>query len=70
MSVCVLSHVQLFGTLWSVAHQAPLSPGFSRHKYWNASPCPLSGDIPYLGIKLVSLMIPALAGGFFTTSAI
>ena len=32
--------------------------------------CPLSGDIPYLGIKLVSLRIPALAGGFFTTRAI
>ena len=36
--VCVLSHfshVQLFATLWTVAHQAPLSMGFSRQEYWN-----------------------------------
>ena len=33
--VCVLSHfspVWLFVTLWTVAHQAPLSMGFSRKK--------------------------------------
>ena len=29
-----LSHVQLFATLWTVAHQAPLSMGFSRQEYW------------------------------------
>ena len=27
---CMLSHVQLFVTPWSVAHQAPLSMEFSR----------------------------------------
>ena len=27
------SHVQLFVTLWTVAHQAPLSVGFSRQEY-------------------------------------
>ena len=35
---CVLScfhHVQLFLTLWTVAHQAPLSMGFSRQEYWS-----------------------------------
>ena len=32
-------------------------------------PCPLSGDLPDPGIKPQSLMSPALAGGFFTTSA-
>ena len=31
---CVLSHVQLFATPWTVAHQAPLSMGFSRQEYW------------------------------------
>ena len=30
-----LSHVRLFATLWTVAHQAPLSMGFSRQEYWS-----------------------------------
>ena len=30
-----LSRVQLFATLWTVAHQAPLSMGFSRQEYWS-----------------------------------
>ena len=29
------SHVQLFETLWTVAHQAPLSMGFSRQEHWS-----------------------------------
>ena len=33
-------------------------------------PCPSPGDLPSPGIELTSLMSPALAGGFFTTSAI
>ena len=32
--VCVLSHVKLFATLWTLAHQTPLSMGFSRQEYW------------------------------------
>ena len=32
MSVCKLSHVWLVATLWTVAHQAPLSMGFSRQR--------------------------------------
>ena len=62
------SHVQLFATPWTVAHWAPLSIGFSRQKYWSGLPWPSSGDLPDLGIKPVSLMSPALAGKFFTTS--
>ena len=31
----VLSRVWLFATTWSVAHQAPLSMGFSRQEYWS-----------------------------------
>ena len=31
--VCVLSYVQLFQTSWTMAHQAALSKGFSRHEY-------------------------------------
>ena len=29
----LLSHVRLFATLWTVAHQTPLSMGFSRQEY-------------------------------------
>ena len=63
------SHVQLFALLWTVAHQAPLSMAFSRQEYWSGLPCPPSGDLPDPGIKATLLMSPALAGGFFTTSA-
>ena len=49
----------------TVAHQGPLSMGFSRQKYWSGLPCPPQGDPP--GIEPESLMSPALAGGFFTT---
>ena len=71
---CMLSHfsqVQLFSTLWTVAHQAPLSMGFFRQEYWGGLPCPPPGDLPSPGIELPSLLClsPALAAGFFTTSA-
>ena len=29
-----LSHIQLFGILWTVAHQAPLAMGFPWQEYW------------------------------------
>ena len=64
-----LSQVQLFATLWTIAHQAPLSMGFSRKEYWNKLPCPPPGDLPDPGIKPASLTSPALAGSFFTTRA-
>ena len=51
------------------ACQAILSLGFSRHEYWNGLPCSPPGDLPDPGIEPVSLTSPALAGGFFTTSA-
>ena len=62
MYACVLSrfrHVQLFATLWSVAHQASLSIGFSRQKYWSGLPCPPPGDPPDPGVETVSLRSPA-----------
>ena len=70
MLVCVLvaSVVQLFVTPWAVAHQAPLPVGFSRQEYWSGLPCPPPGDLPNPGIKPMSLMSPALAGGFLTTN--
>ena len=72
MSACVLSHfshVQLFVTLWTIAHQTPLSVGFSRQEYWSGLLFPSPGDIPNPGIEPASLVSPALAVGFFTTSA-
>ena len=51
-------------TPWSVAHQATLSMGFSRQEYWSRLPCTPPGDLPDPGIELMSLISPALAGGF------
>ena len=59
------SCVQLIMTLWTVAHQAPMSIGFSGEEYWSGLPCPPPWDLPNTGIEPVSLMPPALAGGFF-----
>ena len=63
----VLSRVQLFVVSWRVACQAPLSMEFSRQKYWSGLPFPPPGDLPNPGIKLASLVSPALADWFFTT---
>ena len=63
------SLVQLCATLWTVAHQAPLSVGFSRQEYWSGQQCPSPGDLPNPGTEPMSLLSPALAGRFFTTSA-
>ena len=43
---CVSCHVQLFVTLWTVAHQAPLSMKYSGPEYWSGLPCPFLGDLP------------------------
>ena len=70
--VCMLSffsRVQLFANLWAVACQAPLSVEFSRQEYWSGLPCPPPGDLLNPEIEPESLMSPALANGFFTTSA-
>ena len=58
-----------FVTPWTVAHQAPLSMGYSRQGSWSGLPFPSPGDLPNSGIEPKSLMSPALAGGSFTTSA-
>ena len=57
----LLSHFQVFATLWTVAHQVPLSMGFPRQECWSGLPFPPPGDLPDPGIKPRS---PALAGGF------
>ena len=42
----MISHVQLFETLWTVACQAPLSIGFSRQEYWSGLTFSPPGDLP------------------------
>ena len=64
-----LSHVWHFVIPWTVAFQAPLSMGFSRQECWSGLPCPPPGDLPNPRIKSTSLTSPALADGFFTTTA-
>ena len=59
-----LSHVQLFVTPWTVAHQASLYMGFSKQEHWSGLPCPPPEYLPNPGIKPTSLMSPALAVGF------
>ena len=59
-SLCMLnyfSHVQLSVTLWTIAHQAPLSSGFSRQEYLSELPSPTPGDFPDPGIEPVSLSL-------------
>ena len=53
------SCVQLFETPWTVAHQAPLSMGFSRQAYWSGLLWPPPGDLPDPGIEPESLESPA-----------
>ena len=54
---------------WIVDFQASLSMELSRQEYWSGLPFPTPGDLLDPGIKLMSLVFPALAGGFFTTGA-
>ena len=56
-------------TLWTVACQATMSMGFSRQEYWSGLPFLPPGDLLDPGIKHMSLVSPALARGFFSTSA-
>ena len=59
VSPCVshFSRVGLFATPWTVAHEAPLSMGFSRQEYGSGLPFPSPGDLPDTGIEAES---PAL----------
>ena len=69
--LCMLSHfshVWLFATPWTAAHQALLSIGLSREEYWSGLLCPPPGDFPNPGTEPKSFRSPALTGGFFTTS--
>ena len=70
-SICACQVVSVLSDsliLWTVAHQAPLSMGFSRQEYWSGLPCPPPVDLPDPGMEPKSLTAPALAGRFFTTN--
>ena len=63
------SRVGVFVTPWTVAHQVPLSMGFSRQEYWSRLPWSPPGIFLTQELNSCLFMSPALAGGFFTTSA-
>ena len=53
-NACVLSyfsHIQLFVTLWTMAHQAPLSMKFIWQEFWSGFPFPSPGNLPDPGIE-------------------
>ena len=60
----MLNRVWPFVTLWTAAHQAPVSLGLSLQEYWSELPFPSPGDLSDPGMEFAS---PAFAGGFFTT---
>ena len=64
LKVKSLSHVRLFTTPWTVAHQAPPSMGFSWQEYWSGLPFSSPGDLPDPGIKPRS---PALEADALTS---
>ena len=59
------SHVRLFATLWTVAHQAALSMGFFSQEYWSELSCPPPEALPNPGIEPACLMSSALVGKYF-----
>ena len=53
------SRIRLLASLWTGAHQASLSLGFSQQEYWSGLPCPPPGDLPDPGIESASPLAPA-----------
>ena len=55
-----LSHVRLFVTPWTAAHQAPLSMGFSRQEYWSGLSLPSLKCVilSYLKKIIIKRLIP------------
>ena len=64
-SVCVLSHVQLFVTPWTVARQVPLSMGILQTRTLEWVPCLPPGDLPDPGIEPGCLAFPELQADCF-----
>ena len=55
----MLSHIRLFATPWTIAHQAPLSMGFSRQEYQNGLPFLSPRGLPDPGIEPRSFVLQA-----------
>ena len=51
---------QTLCTLWTAAHQAPISMGFSRQEHWSGLPFPPPGDLPDPGIQTESLNVSCI----------
>ena len=47
----LLSHVELFSTPWTVAHQSSLSVEFSLQEYWSGLPFSIPGDLLTQGLN-------------------
>ena len=61
-----LSHVQLFVTPWTLAHQAPLSIRFPRQEYWSGLPFFSRGSSwprNWTHVSCIGKQVPALASG-------
>ena len=71
----VCMHAKSLQWCWTLSNPRDCSlQGFSvqgilQQEYWSELPCPPPGDLPYLEIEPTFLKSPALAGGFFTSSA-
>ena len=66
---CVLcSGVSDSVTPWTIAHQTPLSMGFSRQEFWSGLPFPSPRTLPDPGIEPMSFASLAPTGGFFFTT--
>ena len=65
--VHVLSRDQIFETPWTVARRLLCPWYFPGKKYCNGLPFPTPEDLPDPGTEPASLVLSALAGGFFTT---
>ena len=61
------SHVWLFATPWTVAHQPPLSMEFSRQEYWSRLPCSSPGESSWPRDQNQISYVSWVAAGFFTT---
>ena len=64
VKVKLLSGVRLLATLWTAAHQAPPSMGFSRQRYWSGVPLPSPNYSYIASILKIPLLIPFLPSFF------
>ena len=67
--LCLIAVTSDSATPWTTTHQGPLCMGLFRQEYWSGLPFPPLGNLPNSGIEPASPVSPALAGGFFNTSA-